>query len=308
MIDASHSPVDGCSAPIVTPAHPRVGRTSCRTLEHLLLALERLEQSAERLAPPVLRLVGQVRDPADDHVRGALALGRRSGASRPRAAAGRARSREPRPRASTGAPGPRRRSRPRRDCSRSSGDREHVGVRRRSGRSITRLSTRPCWPTARIITVGPMSISSRRTSGSSAAPGGTARPAYCVSATEQLHGSLQHLLEVDDRLGEVAGDRAALRVAEASAVRAACRRSGGSPVSVGMRPALVCGWVRIAELLEGRHLVADRGARDAEAGAARRSSRSRRARRSGRTPRPPRGAPRICGVRIRTIGHEVHDT
>ncbi len=62
-----------------------------------------------------------------------------------------------------------------------------------SGRSITRLSTRPCWPTASTSTVGPMSISSSRTSGSSDAVGGTANPAYWVmrlrSWTEPLRTS-----------------------------------------------------------------------------------------------------------------------
>ena len=37
-------------------------------LEHLLLALEGLEQAAEGLPPPRLRLVGEVRDAADQDV------------------------------------------------------------------------------------------------------------------------------------------------------------------------------------------------------------------------------------------------
>ena len=49
--------------------------------------------------------------------------------------------------------------------------------------------------------VGPMSISSRRTIGSSEALGGTASPAYCHAAQE-LDAPLQHLLEVQHGLGE----------------------------------------------------------------------------------------------------------
>ncbi len=83
---------------------------------------------------------------------------------------------------------------------------------------------------------------------------------------EQLHGSLEDLLEVEDGLGEVAGDRPAVRVSEAEAVGLCVhvvavsrvgRDASGARVRVGQEP----------ELLERSHLVADRGARDTEAGA-----------------------------------------
>ena len=45
---------------------------------------------------------------------------------------------------------------------------------------------------------------------------------------EQLHASLQDLLEVEDRLGEIARDRAPLRVRGGGRPRGASRRSAGS--------------------------------------------------------------------------------
>ena len=100
-------------------------------------------------------------------------------AARRRAAAGRVGRAGSRPPAAGGGPGrPCRSDHAARPASPSASAR--LAASMLSGRSITRLSTRPCWPTARIITVGPRSISSRRITGSSIADGGTARPAYCV--------------------------------------------------------------------------------------------------------------------------------
>ena len=84
-------------------------------------------------------------------------------------------------------------------------------------------------------------------------------------AREQLHAPLQDLFEVEDRLGEVARDRAALRVAEPAAGRervhvVAVADVGGDPSGAGVRVG------EVAELLERRHLVADRGAGHADPG------------------------------------------
>ncbi len=76
MSEASHSPVDGCSAPIVTFSSACDGADVGEHAQHLLLALERLEQPAERLATHLLRLVGEVRHAAHHHVGRALPLGR----------------------------------------------------------------------------------------------------------------------------------------------------------------------------------------------------------------------------------------
>ena len=56
--------------------HVLAGRHVLEDLEHLLLSLERLEQPPERLPAPRLRLIGEVRDAADDHVRGPVPAAR----------------------------------------------------------------------------------------------------------------------------------------------------------------------------------------------------------------------------------------
>ena len=182
--------------------------------EHLLLALERLEQAPEGLAAPRLRLVGQVRDPADHHVRRCRSppeASRSTSAtisSRSCAIRGRVRGRAPAARparrrtSARGSPGAG--ARRRRPCPRPC----------RSGRSTICLSTRPCCPITRTSSVGPMSTTSTRTICSSEAPGRDGEPGVLGEPAEELDRALQDLLEVEDRLGEVRGDRPALGVAE----------------------------------------------------------------------------------------------
>ena len=76
MSEASHSPVEGCSAPIVTFSSRCRGADVGEHAEHLLLALEGLEQPAQRVAAHLLRLAGEVRHAAHHHVGRTLALGR----------------------------------------------------------------------------------------------------------------------------------------------------------------------------------------------------------------------------------------
>jgi hypothetical protein len=83
---------------------------------------------------------------------------------------------------------------------------------------------------------------------------------------EQLHGALENLLQVHDRLGEVPGDRSTMCLPESDPVGqgvyvVAVGRVGGDAARARVRMG------QVPELLERRHLVPDRGARDAQAGA-----------------------------------------
>ena len=73
-IEAPHSPVVGCSSDRDT--HVLGGGDVLEHPNHLLLPLEGLHETAQGVATPDLRVVGQIRDPAHDHVPGPLALGR----------------------------------------------------------------------------------------------------------------------------------------------------------------------------------------------------------------------------------------
>src|SRR6185503_17780351 len=81
---------------------------------------------------------------------------------------------------------------------------------------------------------------------------------------QQLHASLEDLLEVEYRLGEIARDRTPLRVPEAAARGqrvdvVPVADVGGDAAGAGVRVG------EVAELLERGHLVADRGAGHADA-------------------------------------------
>ena len=122
----------------------------------------------------------------------------------------------------------------------------------------------------------PMSISSRRTRCSSEAPAERRAP-RTGSAGKQLHGALQHLLEVQHHLGEVRGDRAALGFAQPAARR---QRVDVVPVAgVGGDPA--GRRVRVREVTRAPR------ARPSRCGSWRSTRRGRRARRSSRS-RPAR--------------------
>jgi hypothetical protein len=97
---------------------------------------------------------------------------------------------------------------------------------------------------------------------SSSSRGRDRQPAYWVTRVQRR--PLEHFLEVEHRLGEEPGDRASLRVAQTAA-----GRQGVDVLAVAdVRRDAAGRGVRVREvpeLLQGRHLVSDRGGGDAEA-------------------------------------------
>ena len=269
---------------------------------HLLLALERLEQAAQRLPAPRLRLVGEVRRRRRPRRAPPLspccAMRSVSATSSSRSCS---LARRPRPRAAAAAPAP-----PCTSARGASPSRRSVVAQTR-GRRAPRAGRGSACPRGRAgrprgpSCVGPMSISSEPHDRLLRRAGRDGETRVLGQAREQLHAPLQDLLEVEDRLGEVA------RRSRAAARPGAGRPPGASPRSAGSRcrsgcgPRCVCGWREVPELLERGHLVADRGAGHADARALRDRLAPDRLAACGRTPPRPRAGPRTCADRARPV-------